>query len=165
MRKKRFTGAAVAVLAVATTMFTGGTTAHASASCYGSSCNGLDPVVMGCLPGAYVVSDAGAAVGNRSFTAGYVENWFSPACGANWARVATVGGDADVLFVAACRSDHLDDDAYCAKFNLTSRGSVAYGNMWDGTAGNGDNGCVTVEASIIFTFGDDPFWGRGTPAC
>ncbi|MFJ8435528.1 DUF2690 domain-containing protein [Kitasatospora sp. NPDC094019] len=75
-------------LAVAATALTGlaaptasAAVTRATAGCYGSSCNGKDPVDMGCNTDAYTVESAYSAKGT-------IELRYSPSCRSNWARIS-----------------------------------------------------------------------------
>jgi|SRR5215467_3807138 len=53
--------------------------------CYANGCDGQDPVAMGCWNDAYVASSS--IIYYTVFDIGYVDNWYSPSCGTNWAQV------------------------------------------------------------------------------
>ncbi|MFD5433241.1 DUF2690 domain-containing protein [Kitasatospora sp. NPDC127067] len=56
-------------------------TPRVTAGCYGSSCNGQDPVDMGCSPDAYTVESVASTLGT-------IELRYSSSCRANWARIS-----------------------------------------------------------------------------
>jgi hypothetical protein len=56
----------------------------------GHGCQDLDPIDTGCTNGAYLANTAD--IHNR-FTGAYIgtiNNWYSPACGTNWAQLINV---------------------------------------------------------------------------
>ncbi|MFF1906449.1 DUF2690 domain-containing protein [Kitasatospora sp. NPDC058218] len=75
-------------LAAAATALTGlaaptasAATTQVTAGCYGYSCNGQDPVDMGCNTDAYTVESVDSAKGK-------IELRYSSSCRANWARIS-----------------------------------------------------------------------------
>lgn len=71
----------VGSLAIAGSTMIGATAAHASVSCYGDYCSGLDPETSGCSAGATTLWSA-----FDSWTGAQVELRWSPTCKTEWAR-------------------------------------------------------------------------------
>ncbi|MFE3760879.1 DUF2690 domain-containing protein [Streptomyces sp. NPDC059104] len=87
---------------------------RASASCYGSTCDGQDPIAAGCNADATTAE----AVSTR---AGRIELRYSRACGANWARLVNGAGYTFMV-----------ENATTYQF-WTAKSSNSWGNMVDGT--------------------------------
>ncbi|MEU3570327.1 DUF2690 domain-containing protein [Kitasatospora sp. NPDC036755] len=109
-------------LAAAATALTGltaptasATTTQVTAGCYRSSCNGQDPVDMGCNTDAYTVESAWSEYGT-------IELRYSPSCKANWARLS--GGTKGQWFWV--------ENASTSQW-WEAKGSDSFGNMVDGS--------------------------------
>lgn len=79
-----------------------GTTNNA---CYQSpsaqNCDNTDPYDTDCANGSYVANSVPVAYGDGS-DAGYIQNWYSPHCGTNWARFDDTSGESGLGTVETC---------------------------------------------------------------
>lgn len=62
-------------------------TPAAAATCYGSGCDGLNPITTGCSTGAYVVSQTDIYDSFSNDYVGQVSLWWSPTCQTAWSNV------------------------------------------------------------------------------
>ncbi|MGW2863243.1 DUF2690 domain-containing protein [Streptomyces sp. SDr-06] len=85
---KRIVGALLATTALLGGGVVAAAPASAATSCYGSSCNGLDPNKTTCANDAKTVE-----VGNGS---GNIQLRYSPSCRAAWARLQTSRGPGSI---------------------------------------------------------------------
>ncbi|MGW7446645.1 DUF2690 domain-containing protein [Kitasatospora sp. NPDC054795] len=90
-------------------------TTQVTASCYGSSCNGQDPIDMGCNTDAYMVESAWSEYGT-------IELRYSSSCKANWARLS--GGAKGQWFWV--------ENASTSQW-WEAKGPNSFGNMVDGS--------------------------------
>ncbi|HEX5497481.1 MAG TPA: hypothetical protein VFX70_23235 [Mycobacteriales bacterium] len=65
------------------------------------TCDNTDPVDTGCNEGSFVANSVPLKFGSGD-TIGYIQNWFSPQCGTNWARFVDTSGDEGLGFVMTC---------------------------------------------------------------
>ncbi|NUQ97956.1 MAG: DUF2690 domain-containing protein [Streptomyces sp.] len=106
-------------------------TVQPAVGCYGSSCDGKDPVQMGCDSGAYTAASV-------STPQGFVELRYSAACAANWARISN--SSAGTWFYAQdC------GNGYNQQYYVPAGYTSGWTNMVDGTvtARAGDKGGLT----------------------
>ncbi|MGW7446643.1 DUF2690 domain-containing protein [Kitasatospora sp. NPDC054795] len=90
-------------------------TSRVTAGCYGSSCNGLDPVDMGCSPDAYTVESVASTLGT-------IELRYSPSCRANWARISGASNGQEF---------YVYNESRVVWWHAI--GSTGYGDMVDGS--------------------------------
>ncbi|MGW7582393.1 DUF2690 domain-containing protein [Kitasatospora sp. NPDC054768] len=90
-------------------------TPRVTAGCYGSSCNGQDPVDMGCSPDAYTVESVDSAKGT-------IELRYSPSCKANWARISGASNGQEF---------YVYNESLVVWWHAI--GSTGYGDMVDGS--------------------------------
>lgn len=100
-----------------------------SNKCYQSpsaaNCDNTDPYDTDCSVGSYVANSVpvswydpenGKLTGGSS---GYIQNWYSPHCGTNWARYVDTSGTAGQVDIVTCLNDefvHCTDWYYSAVF-------------------------------------------------
>ena len=108
----------------------------AAAGCYGTGCNGRDPIEMGCHYDAYTVSSTPITTQNGTVV-GRVELRWSPRCQANWARAEShVGPTSMFVQLLECSKAPVSGTYY----ELPHTSSV-YGDM---------RGGLTVRAQGAF---------------
>jgi hypothetical protein len=92
-----------------------GSARHNNNPCYQSPsaahCDNTDPVNTDCNIGSYVASSSpvywydsenGELTGGWS---GYIQNWYSPHCGTNWARYVDTSGVGGTVNIITCLND------------------------------------------------------------
>src|SRR5215471_15655502 len=94
--------------------------------CYANGCDGQDPVAMGCWNDAYVASSS--IIYYTVFDIGYVDNWYSPSCGTNWAQVFSTNDAWVYVYVGSYdaeifRVQGVDGGAYVAENETSSNGT------------------------------------------
>ncbi|MEU3570326.1 DUF2690 domain-containing protein [Kitasatospora sp. NPDC036755] len=126
-------------LAAAATALTGltaptasATTTQVTAGCYGPSCNGQDPVDMGCNTDAYTVGWTDSAKGK-------IELRYSSSCRANWARISGTSVGQEFWVQNTNGNIH----------GWSATGSTSFGNMVDGSVEA--RACIETEDQPICT--------------
>jgi hypothetical protein len=87
-----------------------------AASCYGSTCKGLNPQTMGCGADA----KTGPAI---AINGGRAENRYSQTCNAEWERTINQSG----VNKYAAGSIRYGCANFCLSYNVSSPGKIAYG--------------------------------------
>lgn len=134
MKKKIATVVAAALLGTAGLLTTGVTAAYAG--------DIGDPVATGCINHVTSITKS-QIVDQHGDLLGYVQNYYSASCNANWGRVYTNGGFIGHLSIAACQTD----GGGCAQPNPYFRtDSAAYSDMVVGT----NVVCATGTINVAF---------------
>jgi hypothetical protein len=138
---------AVVVMATAVTVLSA---APASAAgCFGHTCNGRNPVAMGCGADAVTINHVTQQDNASGGTFGrqVVQLRYSRRCNASWARViASAGGTAHVT----------SSSAYMGGFSSTTRRTIfasgsVYSNMRAGSAVNACGRTSFNHGNVVFT--------------
>jgi hypothetical protein len=130
--------------------------AAATSTCYAKpnavNCDDTDPVKTGCNTGSYVASsnpvylvdpENGQKTGGSS---GYIQNWYSPHCGTNWARYVDTSGTGGQVAIITCLNNefvHCTDWYYSDDFpawsnQLYAKTTVATAfASWSGVSAQG----------------------------
>jgi hypothetical protein len=90
-----------------------------AASCYGSTCTGLNPETMGCGFGAFTVDD-------ETYSGAYVEKRVSgtPYCNAAWERTKNISGSSKY----AAGSARYGCGSFCYSQNVSSPSPISNGS-------------------------------------
>jgi hypothetical protein len=127
------------IAAAATVLGTVGTLAAGTSAAYAGDIG--DPVATGCINHVTHISTA-ALIDRYNDLLGYVQNYYSAYCDANWGRVYTNGGYTAYLTIVACQND----GGGCSLPNPYVRvDSAAYSDMVVGTHVVCATGSITVD--------------------
>lgn len=108
---------------------------HAQVYCYGSGCNGLNPIAQGCIDDATVVA-------SRAISGGWSWLYKSNACDARWAKTYASDGVSYVWAAVYQQSGSLTyyETGYGSTYTKMIGGTYAYAC---GRVGSGSTGCTT----------------------